>query len=102
MTPDRKQIEADLVNFVRARGARYALAAPDLDLLESGLLDSLLLMDLIFRLEEKYGIRFDGDDVNPSNFRSISAIIDLVIDQVAARQPGRPGFGAREVKKAAG
>jgi acyl carrier protein len=90
MTPDRKQIEADLVNFVRARGARHALAAPDMDLLESGLLDSLLLMDLIFRLEEQYGIRFDGDDVSPSNFRSISAIIDMVIDQVAAqqRQPG--------------
>jgi acyl carrier protein len=86
MTPDRKQIETGLMEFVRARSAKHAQAAPDMDLLDSGLLDSLLLMDLIFRLEEQYGIRFDGDDVNPSNFRSISAIIDLVMDQVAARQ----------------
>jgi acyl carrier protein len=85
-TPDRRQVEADLLAFVRARGQRHAQAVADLDLLDSGLLDSLLLMDLIFRLEERYGLRFDGNDVNPSNFRSISAIIDTVMDHVAARE----------------
>jgi acyl carrier protein len=84
-TPDRDQIEGDLLAFVRARGHRHTQAVIDMDLLESGLLDSLMLMDLIFHLEERYGLRFDGDDVNPSNFRSISAIIDTVMDQLAAR-----------------
>ena len=74
---DRKQMETDLVQFVQSRGRRHARVTPATDLLESGLLDSLLLMDLIFRIEERYGIRFDGGDVNPSNFRTISSIAGL-------------------------
>ncbi|MGA8002942.1 MAG: phosphopantetheine-binding protein, partial [Pseudolabrys sp.] len=56
------------------------------DLLESGLLDSLLLMDLIFHIEEMYGIRFDSDHVNPSNFRTITDIVSFVLDQAPVSQ----------------
>ena len=55
MTPDRKQLETELVQFVQARGARHAAVTSTTDLLDSGLLDSLLLMDLIFHIEELYG-----------------------------------------------
>jgi acyl carrier protein len=89
MTPDRKQLEAELVQFVQARGLRYAVVTSLTDLLESGLLDSLLLMDLIFHIEELYGIRFESDHVDPSNFRTIVAIVNLVLDQfpVPQRRP---------------
>ncbi len=81
MTADRKQLEADLLQFVRSRGPRHAEVTSLTDLLESGLLDSLLLMDLIFHIEEAYGIQFDSDHVNPSNFRTIAAIVNFVLDQ---------------------
>jgi acyl carrier protein len=81
---DRKQLEADLLDFVHSRGSRHTDVTSQTDLLESGLLDSLLLMDLIFHIEEKYGIRFDSDQVNPSNFRSIMAIVNFVLDQEPA------------------
>jgi acyl carrier protein len=84
MTADRKQLEADLVQFVQSRGSRHAEVTSQTDLLESGLLDSLLLMDLIFHVEEAYGIRFDSDQVNPSNFRTIVDIVNFVLDQVPA------------------
>ncbi len=89
MTPDRKQLEAELVQFVQARGLRYAVVTSSTDLLESGLLDSLLLVDLIFHIEELYGIRFESDHVDPSNFRTIVAIVNLVLDQfpVPQRRP---------------
>ena len=89
MTPDRKQLEAELVQFVQARGLRYAVVTSSTDLLESGLLDSLLLVDLIFHIEELYGIRFESDHVDPSNFRTIVAIVNLILDQfpVPQRRP---------------
>jgi acyl carrier protein len=86
MTADRKQLEADIVQFVQARGKRYAEVTLRTDLLESGLLDSLLLMDLIFHIEEAYGIRFDTDHVNPSNFRTIVDIVSFVLDQTPVSQ----------------
>ncbi len=86
MTVDRKQLEMDIVQFVQARGARYTEVTLRTDLLESGLLDSLLLMDLIFHIEEVYGIRFDSNHVNPSNFRTIMDIVSFVLDQAPVSQ----------------
>jgi acyl carrier protein len=86
MPTDRKQLEADLTQFVQSRGARHAQVTPQADLLESGLLDSLLLMDLIFHIEEAYGIRFDTDHVTPSNFRTIVDIANFVLDQPPRQQ----------------
>ena len=40
MTSDRKELEADLMHFVQSRGARYAQATLQTDLLETGMLDS--------------------------------------------------------------
>jgi len=86
MTADPKKLEADLTEFVRSRGSRHAAATPSTDLLESGLLDSLLLVDLIFHIEEKYGVRFDSDQVIPSNFRSIEDIVSFVQNQLSMPQ----------------
>jgi acyl carrier protein len=84
MTSDRKELEGDLMHFVQSRGARYAQATLQTDLLETGILDSLLLMDLIFHIEGAYGLRFDSDQVNPSNFRTIEDTVSYVLKQKAS------------------
>ena len=81
MTIDRKKLEDGLMHFVQSWSARHVTATPQTDLLESGLLDSLLLVDLIFRIEESYGVRFDSDQVNPSNFRTVEDIVGVVLSQ---------------------
>jgi acyl carrier protein len=86
MMTDRKQLETDLMQFVRARGSRHASVTSQMDLLENGLLDSLLLVDLIFHIEEAYGVRFDSDQVNPSNFRTIEYIASFVLNQLSMPQ----------------
>jgi len=86
MTSDRKGLEGDLMHFVQSRGTRYAQATLQTDLLETGMLDSLLLMDLIFHIEEAYGVRFDSDQVNPSNFRTIEDTVSFVLKQKASPQ----------------
>ena len=87
MKPDRQQLQADLLQFVQSRGPRYAAVTPDTDLLDSGLLDSLLLTDLILHTEGLYGIEFESGHVSPANFRTVSAIVDLVREQFAAAPP---------------
>ncbi len=87
MNPDRQQVEADLLAFVRARGLDPARVATDTDLIDGGLLDSLLLTDLILHIEERYGLALDGGHVSPANFRSVAAIADLVIGSCAASRP---------------
>jgi len=84
MMADRKRLEFDIQQFVHSRGSRHADVTLQTDLLENGLLDSLLLMDLIFHIEEKYGVRFDSDQVNPSNFRTIVDIVNFVLNQEPA------------------
>jgi acyl carrier protein len=44
---------------------------------------------LIFHVEEVCGIRFDSDQVNPSNFRTIVDIVNFVVAQIPVpqRQP---------------
>ena len=84
MKPDRQQLQADLLHFVQSRGPRYAAVTPDTDLLDSGLLDSLLLTDLILHIEGLYGIEFDSGDVSPANFRTVRTIVALVFEQFLA------------------
>ena len=86
MTINRKKLEDNLMHFVRSRSPRHAAASPRMDLLETGLLDSLLLVDLIFHIEESYGVRFDSDQVNPSNFRTVEDIVAVVLSQLPMPQ----------------
>jgi acyl carrier protein len=44
----------------------------------SGLVDSIGLMDLVSFLEDEFGIVLENEDVDAANFRTVSAIADLV------------------------
>lgn len=84
MTVDRNQIEDDLLEFVRSRQPNSTELTSDTDLLEDSLLDSLLLMDLIFQIEDRYGIRLASDQIKPSNFRTTAAIARLILGETNA------------------
>lgn len=59
---------------------RVHVKAPsaDTDLMESGLLDSLTLVELMSSLEEQFGIHISFDEVEIDNFRSARSIADFV------------------------
>ena len=86
MIADRQRMQADLLALVRARGVDHAGVAAETDLLDGGLLDSLLLTDLILHIEERYAVAFDAGDVSPANFRSVAAIVELVLGRSPAAQ----------------
>ena len=81
MTLDKSKLEDDILQFVGSRIPNHPGLAKDTDLLEDGLLDSLLLMDLIFQIEDRYALKFGSDQINPANFRTVSTIASFVLSQ---------------------
>ena len=59
---------------------RIHIEAPsaDTDLMESGLLDSLTLVELMSSLEEQFGINISFDEIEIDNFRSARRIAEFV------------------------
>jgi acyl carrier protein len=50
-----------------------------MDLLETGILDSMALVELLTSLEEKFGVSVNVLDLDLENFRSIQAIERFVV-----------------------
>ena len=64
---------------------RIVVQSPDAELIESGLLDSLGLVELLLELERRFGVTFEVDDLDMENFRTL--------DRIAAFVTGRTGRG---------
>lgn len=62
-----------------------AVPAADTDLLASGTMDSLLLVELLMQLENRYGVRISADNLDFEHFRSVASIAAFV---GAERQAG--------------
>lgn len=53
----------------------------DLDLFESGVLDSVTFVELLLHLELDFGVRASAADLDLDRFRSISCIADFVAER---------------------
>ena len=71
-------VEQELLSFVASRVANGGELASDTDLLEDGLLDSLLVMDLVAHVERCYAVRLENTDIAPANFRTVERLAGLV------------------------
>ena len=63
----------------------------DTDLLETGILDSLQFVELIFRLEQDFGLKIKIDNIDLDDLRSLSRIARLVATNGAATAPSHAG-----------
>lgn len=50
----------------------------DDDIFELGMVNSLFAMQLVLFVEQQFAIQIDGEDLERDNFRSVSAIAQLV------------------------
>lgn len=48
------------------------------DLLDSGLLDSLDIVEVIEEIENEFGIEIQADDIDPDHFVSVEAMWNMV------------------------
>ena len=63
---------------------------PTTDLLESGLLDSMNFVELLFNLEQRFGFTPNLADLDLEHFRSINKIAELVTAEVTTRKQVQP------------
>lgn len=50
----------------------------DLELKESGILDSMSTLKLVAHLEQQHGVEFEANDLDPGNLSTIATIESLV------------------------
>ena len=61
--------------LIKGRSASFS---PDDDLLSSGVLDSLGILQLVAFINEKLGVQVADEDVVIENFQSVTAILDYL------------------------
>jgi acyl carrier protein len=49
------------------------------DLIESGLIDSLALVELLFAIEREFSVNLPLDDLEIENFRSVNRISEVIV-----------------------
>jgi acyl carrier protein len=58
--------------------AHIEVESIDTDLIETGVIDSLALVELIFQIEQDLGIAIQLDEVSVERFRTVRGIADLL------------------------
>jgi acyl carrier protein len=75
-------IQEQLINYlvteVAADLGKNSLA-PEEDLLEQGIIDSMGIMSLISFMEEKFAIIIEEQEIVPEHFQTVSAMASFVI-----------------------
>ena len=81
MIIEHERRKADLLNFLRSI-QRLDFPLPEIDgdlsLVESGLIDSLALLQIITYLEQAYNIDFREKGIDPGELRSVNAILEFI------------------------
>jgi acyl carrier protein len=71
------ETEAIITRFISdelLRGDGEVSLEPDSSLISTGILDSLALLKLLLFIEERFQVKVEDGEVNPSNFETINRI----------------------------
>lgn len=85
MTPDtelRRQVSAMLEERLHLR-----VESADTDLIETGAMDSLLLVELLLQLEDVFGFKVEFEDLELEQLRSVDSIAELVAAHAPRSSP---------------
>ncbi len=78
----------DQIAALFAQQLHLDVASAETDLVETGILDSLKFVELLFELEKHFGRKISLEDLEVDNFRSIRRIAEFIAH--------RNGTNARE------
>ena len=77
---NREEIVNKLLQFLeRERPQSHNVISPDTDLIEAGILDSLLIVSVVLFIEEELACMLEFDDLIETNFSSVTSMANLVI-----------------------
>ncbi len=76
-------IEQDLIAFIAARIVGEPVG-PKTDLIGTGILDSMLVVDLLTHVEKTYRASIESADITPAVFQNVASLAALI----SQRRPG--------------
>ncbi len=79
-------VQAELTALF-AHDLSVQVPSPETDLVETGRLDSVGLVELLVRLEQRFGVRVEIENLEIDQFRSVAAITRFIL----ARSNGHAG-----------
>jgi len=74
-------IQDRLVDFLQSVTGQQSINTTT-DLIDSGLLDSLTMMDLLVFVESELHLRIDVQDITPELFKNPSTIAELIFNRL--------------------
>ncbi|TMJ06132.1 MAG: acyl carrier protein [Bacillati bacterium ANGP1] len=92
--PDATAVVEARVAQILARALHLEIPSADLDLFETGAIDSLAFVEFLLHLEREFGIAVPLEELELDNFRTIRRIAQFVNSRNGA-QP-HPGHGGTE------
>jgi len=75
---DLHSIQDNLLDYLAQRTATPTDFDAETDMIDRGLLDSLMLMDLVLHVQAEFGLELQAADVTPEHFRSIASLARLI------------------------
>lgn len=75
---DGSDVESAIYTYLTNRFPSLARCEPETSLLESGVVDSLGILELLSFLTDRFGIVLEDDDVNPQNLETPTRLVELV------------------------
>jgi len=54
------------------------------DLVDTGVLDSFMLVGMLSYVEQRYGVSFGQNEIVPENFRSIARLAEVIAEKMQA------------------
>src|SRR5215467_3382230 len=82
-------IDAERLRALMLEHLHVEVPSADIDLLDSGLLDSLQLVDLLLLIEEHFGRRISIDAIDLEDLRTLARIAQLLGTSAATTASGR-------------
>lgn len=81
----RSFVAAHLADSFRENGVDPAAAGDDLDLMKSGIIDSIGLINLISAIEERFGIEVDFEDLDPEYITVLGPLATYIAERAKPR-----------------
>lgn len=87
--PHGQQLQERIGQLIHDR-LHIDIEDPSVDLFETGIIDSLGLVELLLGLEAEFGIRTITEDLDIDNFRSLERTTAYVMKHSSAQEPPNP------------
>lgn len=74
------KLQEEIREFIMATFpmARKRKITPEESLLETGIIDSLGVLEIVAYLDDQLGVQFEEEDLTQDNFQNVNAIVQFV------------------------